>query len=168
MTAPSFKIIVQNMYGSSSDQIWCTAEVYVIEDTCEIRNKTTGDIIRTTINPLTVWDALCSVQDPDTWDHYMFFSEKPSWVDGYEGYFSASTQDKKELFISMRDQMEKLVSLPVRAIHGGTFCIYPRVRPASSLSEAIRLAILNDPTLLEDDAIKNPRLNPPCCHKSTL
>lgn len=119
-----------------------TAEVYATEDTCEIRMQ--SGIIRKTINPFTVWDALCSVQDPDKLENCMFLSN---------GYFSAIAQDTEELHISVGDDLDKLMSLPVSAIHGGTFYIYLHVRPASSLSAAIRLVTLNDPTLLEDDDI---------------
>lgn len=152
MTTSSFTIVVQDMYGPILNRVTLDAEVHVMDGNCEIRNKRTGDIIQSTTSLITVYEALGFVQDQSTWGHYMFFSQKPSYVDGHDGYFSAIDKDT-EIFVTMCDRMEDLVSLPVSSIHGGTFCIYPRANTARSLSEAIRLAKLNNPTLLEDDDI---------------
>jgi len=148
----SFDIVIR---AEGSDHMY--ASLTVNPSSFQILNKRTGypvymDILN--VNGVEVLDVLKEVTASYVVEHYMFYSEKPAWVDGYNGKFSATSQQDKELYITMCDGMEELVSLPPSAIYGGTFCIYidpKKNKPFTPISEAVRLAKLNDPTLDEDD-----------------
>lgn len=149
----SFDIVI---HAQGSEHLYAALTVY--PSSFQIRNKYTGYPVHTdilSVNGVEVYNILQEISAPYIVEHYMFYSEKPSWVDGYNGKFSATEQQEKELYITMCDGMEELVSLPPSAIHGGTFCLYidpkKNVQICTSISDAVRLAKVNDPTLDEDD-----------------
>ena len=157
MTTPSFDIIIRS---EEPNHIYTAVDIYT--NPFEIRNKQNGARIATDMNVDSVEELLHKVADPYVWDHYMFYSEKPAWVDGFKGKFSAVKQDKPDLYITQCDGIEELVSLPPSAIHGGTFYIYIHTPTAKSLpiiaksmSEAIRVvkkgAFLDDEDEDEDE-----------------
>ena len=75
----SFYVVVQDVHAPAIHKAYLKAEVHVTDGKCIIRN------IHSTTRPsfTTVYKEL-GAQDPDTWAHYMSFSEKPSekpsWV----------------------------------------------------------------------------------------
>jgi hypothetical protein len=149
----SFDIIIRD---EKSEHSYVTLTVNT--SSLQLLNKYTSHPVYTDIIALqgvTVHDILQIVTEPYVVEHYMFYSTKPAWVDGYTGKFSATEHNDTELYITMCDGMEELVSLPCSSIHGGTFCIYVNPKKnytgCTSISEAVRLAKLNAPPLDEED-----------------
>ena len=135
MANQSFEVIVYN-----GETVACHAEV--CDKPFTVRDKYTHRLIDVNSGN-TAYDVMCAVSNPDHWEHYMFSSKKPDWVDGNDYFSAIADKNSDVIYITICDGVQDLMTLPVSSIHGGVFYIYLNQPLEQSFSEKVCLSKMN-------------------------